>query len=539
MGEAIVPPAAPCPATALRLESFLMLRSRYCFCVLCAVLAAALAFLLCALAAPSAFAQAPAAPAKAKPVSFINDVAPILKESCFGCHGAKNPKGKLDMTRYDSLRKGGTKDDPIVDGQPDDSYILDALTAPDSDKKCMPPKENGDRLPKEKVAVIQRWIKEGAKLDPGIKGDADLLRELRVRWVPPAAPAVYPFPVTVTAVAFTPDGKKLVVSGHHELTVWDVTTAKLEKRIRTRSRRAMAMLFLPDGKLAVAGGRPGEEGDVRVYDLNGGSPRTENGVVYLDGVNDSRVMVKQLLDADDEVLCLALSPDGKKLASGGCDRIVNVWDVSGGAAKAKLEQSVENHADWVFGVAFSPDGKQLLTASRDKTAKVWDLAAKESVLTFPDHQNGVYGVAAKADGKLGYSAGEDGNLRSWNAKGDQAGKQVKVLGGHGKPVLKLAAQPKAKPPLLATCGADFTVKLWNADTGAGLKTLGGNTDYVYAMALSPDGSLVASGAFNGEVKVWKVADGALVKAFNATPGMQTASTAPAAPPAPAKPAKKK
>jgi len=59
------------------------------------------------------------------------------------------------------------------------------------------------------------------------------------------------------------------------------------------------------------------------------------------------------------------------------------------------------------------------------------------------------------------------------------------------------------------------------------------------MALSPDGSLVASGAFNGEVKVWKVADGALVKAFNATPGMQTASTAPAAPPAPAKPAKKK
>jgi WD40 repeat protein len=218
-----------------------------------------------------------------------------------------------------------------------------------------------------------------------------------------------------------------------------------------------------------------------------------------------------------------------------------VWDVSAGVAKAKLEQSVENHADWVFGVAFSADGKQLLTASRDKTAKVWDLAAKESVLTFPDHQNGVYGVAAKADGKFGYSAGEDGNLRQWNAKGEQAGKQVKVLGGHGKPVLKLVEQLKAKPPLLATCGADFTVKLWNADSGQGLKTLGGNTDYVYAVAISPDGSLVASGAFNGEVKVWKVADGSLVKAFNATPGVQSASAAPAPTPAPkpAKPPKKK
>jgi WD40 repeat protein len=519
-----------------------MLRSRYCFCVLCAVLGLALAFLLFALVVPPASAAPPAAPAKKGPVSFIDDVAPILKESCFGCHGAKSPKGKLDMTRYDSLRKGGTKDDPIVAGQPEDSYLLDVLTAPDKDKKRMPPKENGDRLPREKVAVIEKWIKEGAKLDAGMKGDADLLRELRVRWVPPPPAAVYPFPVTVTALAFTPDGKQLVVSGHHELTVWDVATGKLQKRVRTRARRAMALVFLPDGKLAVAGGRPGEEGDVRVYDLNAGSTRTENGVVYLDGVNDKGVMLKQLLDSDDEVLCLALSPDGKKLASGGCDRIVNVWDISAGVAKAKLEQSVENHADWVFGVAFSPDGKQLLTASRDKTAKVWDLAAKESVLTFPDHQNGVYGVAAKADGKLGYSAGEDGNVRSWNAKGDQAGKQVKVLGGHGKPVLKLAAQPKAKPPLLATCGADFMVKLWNADTGAGLKTLGGNPDYVYAVALSPDGGLVASGAFNGDVKVWKVADGSLVKAFNATPWMQTASAAPAAHPAQpkaAKPVKKK
>jgi hypothetical protein len=489
-----------------------MTRSHFCFCIFCAAVGLALALLLLSAAAPPAVA----APAAGTPVSFINDVAPILKESCFGCHGAKNPKSKLDMTRYASLRKGGTKDDPIAPGKPDDSYILDVLKA--TGKMRMPPKETGDPLPADRIALIERWIAEGAKLDAGLAPDADLLRELRLRWVPPVPPAAYPYPVTVTALAFTPDGKKLVVGGHHELLVWDVESARLEKRVRTRARRAMALVFLPDGKLAVAGGRPGEEGDVRVYDLNAGKPRVENGIAFLDGVNDRAVLVRALLDADDEVLCLALSADGKKLASGGCDRVVNVWDLSAGAANAKLEQSIENHADWVFGVAFAPDGKHLLTCSRDKTAKVWDLAAKESVITFPDHQNPVYGVAASKDGKLGYSVGEDNQLRAWNATGE--GKQVRASGGHGRAILRLVANPKQ--PLLVTCSADQTVRVWNADNGAAVRTLSGHTDYVYAVAVSPDGGLIASGSFNGEVKVWKTADGAPVKGFNATPGLAPA-----------------
>jgi WD40 repeat protein len=526
-----------------------MTRSHRCYCVLCAILSALLAALLLA-ATQSAHAT------PAPPVSFINEVAPILKESCFGCHGAKNPKGKLDMTKYASFRKGGLREDPITPGQPDESLILDLLKA--TDKSRMPPKETGDALPKEKIGLIERWIAEGGKLDAGLKPEADLLRELRLRWTPPPPPAIYPFPITITALAFTPDGKKLVISGHHELLIWDVAepanlpllaarvvtsrlkptlaggigqalalkqmhetiiqgaTARLEKRIRTRARRAMAMVFLPDGKLAVAGGRPGEEGDVRIYDLNAGTPRVENGVAFLDGINDKAVMVKQLLGADDEVLCLAQSADGKKLASGGCDRLVNVWDISGGVGNAKLEHTIENHADWVFGVAFATDGKHLLTCSRDKTAKVWDLAAKESVITFPDHQNTVYAVAASKDSKFGYSVGEDAQLRTWAAAGE--GKQVRASAGHGRAILKLVPHPKQ--PLLVTCSADQTVRVWNADNGAAVRTISGHTDYVFAVAVSPDGNLVASGSFNGEVKVWKLADGTPVKAFNASPGLK-------------------
>src|SRR2546430_176727 len=265
--------------------------------------------------------RATAQPATPRPpVSFINDVAPILKENCFACHDSKKRKGKLDMTTYESLRKGGDKDEPIVPGKPEESLMFQFISATNASR--MPPKDSGDGLPKEKIAVVGQWIREGAKLDAGLDPKGDLLRELRLRWQPPTPPARYQFPVTITALAFTSDNKKLVVGGFHELTIWDVNQTKLEKRIYTRAERAYAMTFLPDGMLAVAGGRPGQEGDVRIYNLNAGNAKTENSVTILDGVHDAAVLLKELLETDDSVLCVGLSADGKKLAAGGCARLV-------------------------------------------------------------------------------------------------------------------------------------------------------------------------------------------------------------------------
>src|SRR5581483_11559736 len=120
-----------------------------------------------------------------------------------------------------------------------------------TDASRMPPKDSGEALPKEKIAVIQQWIKEGAKLDAALTPKSDLQRELRVRFKPPQPPAVYSRPVTVAALAFTPDGKQVVVGGQYELTVWDATSGKLAKRVAMRPERATALAFLPDGKLAL------------------------------------------------------------------------------------------------------------------------------------------------------------------------------------------------------------------------------------------------------------------------------------------------
>lgn len=480
---------------------------RYCVCVLCAV-AAAIAYFLLFGAPQTAAAQQPG-----KPVSFINDVAPILKENCLACHDAKKKSGKYEMTTYEKILAGGANGEPIVAGKPDMSEFHTLIVT--AEQRRMPPRDKGEAVPKDKAAIIGQWIKEGAKLDAGLDAKADITKELRVRWKPPAPPKIYPFPAIVNSLVFSPDGKELVTGGHHELNVWSTDSGKLVKRLRTRSERAYGLVFLPDGKLAVAGGRPGQEGDVRIYDLSA-KGKTEDGVEILDGVDDKKVLVKHLFDVDDSVLCLAVTPDGKTLAAGGCDRAVRVFDLTGGLDRAKLVQTVENHADWVLGCTLSADGKYLITAGRDKTAKVWDLKAKESLVTFPEHQNIVYGVAVKSDGSAGFSVGADKQLRTWKPNGE--GKQVKAAGGHSDEVFKVIANPKQ--PMLATASADRTVRLWNADTLAAGKTLAGLTDFVYALAFSTDGTMVAGGCYDGSVQVWKVSDGTLVKAWNASPGMK-------------------
>src|SRR5262249_56276051 len=124
--------------------------------------------------------------------------------------------------------------------------------------------------------------------------------------------------------------------------------------------------------------------------------------------------------------------------------------------RVQLPESTENPADGWLARAFRRDGKHPPPASRDKTAKVWDIAAKESVLTFPDHQEPVFGVAISLDGKSGISAAQDKNVRWWQATdaGKNIGKQIRAGGGHAKAILRLAYYPDAKKPLLATCSAD-------------------------------------------------------------------------------------
>src|SRR4029078_12126525 len=116
-----------------------MLRSRPCYCILCGVIVALVAYLF--LGAP----QIPSAQPKA--VSFINDVAPILKENCFACHDAKKRSGKYDMTTFEKLMAGGAGGEGITSGKHADSELFTLITS-EKERRMPPRKDNLSPVPK-------------------------------------------------------------------------------------------------------------------------------------------------------------------------------------------------------------------------------------------------------------------------------------------------------------------------------------------------------------------------------------------------------
>ena len=180
----------------------------------------------------------------------------------------------------------------------------------------------------------------------------------------------------------------------------------------------------------------------------------------------------------------------------------------------KLLATIEDHADWVLDLAFSPDGTRLASASRDKTAKVFDVAKHEAIATFPGHNDAVHAVAFSADGKTIASAGADNQVRLWDP--DAEAKQSASLGGFGAPIFRLISHPDGHRWI--ACSADKTIRVF-ADGGQKL-ALNGHEDWVYALALSPDGKTLASGSWDGQVRLWDLADGKPIGAFLAAPGFK-------------------
>ncbi|MBX7206814.1 MAG: hypothetical protein K1X78_00765 [Verrucomicrobiaceae bacterium] len=103
-----------------------------------------------------------------KPVDFVTEVRPLLEARCIECHNAGLLLGELNLENRELAFKQRAKGPVITPGNPDKSPLFLVLSLPEGDKKAMPP--TGHRIAAEEMALIQRWIRQGAKWPTGPDG---------------------------------------------------------------------------------------------------------------------------------------------------------------------------------------------------------------------------------------------------------------------------------------------------------------------------------------------------------------------------------
>jgi len=277
----------------------------------------------------------------------------------------------------------------------------------------------------------------------------------------------------VADIVWSPDGDLIAVGGGNGIYLFNSQTLAEVRYIDTEAS-VLCVAFSPDGHSLSSGG---DDHTIRLWNVKSG------------------VLLNTLGGHTYSVVSVAFSPDGRTLASGSWDKTARLWDVNSGM----LLNSLEGHSDWVRSVAFSPDGHTLASAGSDKRIYLWDVDSGALLNTLKGHTGFVYSVTFSPDGHTLASGGDDKTIRLWDV---QSGALLNTLQGQKYFIQSVAFSPDSHT--LASGSWDNTIFLWDTESGELLNTLERHTDWVQSVAFSPDGLTLASVSNDGTVRLWAI-----------------------------------
>jgi WD40 repeat protein len=421
-------------------------------------------------------------------LAYEKDIEPIFIAKCSVCHSGNVKKSKLDLGSYETLMKGGKRGKPIVPFKSAESLLV--KLAGRTFEPSMPPKGPDEPLTPDELALIKQWIDQGAKPPTGMRVKARVVLN-----VPPAN--VTP----VRALAISPDKSAVAAGRGNQIHVYDAGSGTyirtlIDPKLVGPDKKPVkaahlsiveSLAYSPDGKFIASGSFQ----EVILWDAQTGALR------------------KKITDFADRVVALSFSPNNKLLATGGGpateDGEIKIIDLATGKNVTEIKNG---HSDTVFGVCFSPDGTKLATCSADKFVKVFEVSSGKLLKSLEGHTHHVLDVGWKGDGKLLASASADNSVKVWDY---EKGEQVRTINAHGKQVTRLLF--KGKTSEFVTVSGDQTVRMWNVDNGGNTRNFGGNSDFLYAVGISPDGAVVAAGGEEGIVRLYNGTNGQLVKSL--------------------------
>ena len=307
-----------------------------------------------------------------------------------------------------------------------------------------------------------------------------------------------PHSQVVNSIAFSSNGA-LILSGSKDgkLKLWEASTGQLIRTMRGHTDGVAAVAFSPDGKWALSGGA---DSGVKLWDITTGE------------------FIRHFYGHTKAVTAVAFAPDGKRIASASYDNTVVVWDALAGNRLFTFR----GHVGSVTAVAFSPDGTRILSGASnnlyphrdDNSAKLWDATTGRIIQSF-QHADAIASVSFSPDGTRVLTGSNDKTMKLWDAA---SGRLLRSFGGYSYEVYSVAFSADGADVLSANLDG---IKLYEAASGRSKRVF--EADSVKSSAISPDGTRLVTGAFDGAVKLWDLGSGKLAfAAGNSSSGDLTA-----------------
>jgi WD40 repeat protein len=338
----------------------------------------------------------------------------------------------------------------------------------------------------------------------------------------------------VCAVTYTPDGKYLITACDDNLVrLWSIETGKISATFKIKEGIIYCLAVSPDGQYVAVG-----------CSLTG----TEIWSI------EKRKRVKILAEKDNEVRSIAYSADGKYIAVGGSNGLVHYWDIEAGTFKPigydfmtefpitcialspngkylatgtetcnaciwSLSDGKCLHECWghmypIYTIAYSPSGEFLITGSSDGTAIIWDQNRGTAYRTFKSQHGEVNSIVFSTDEKYIAMGYYDHTAIIWHIN---KAPEVRSLGAKSERGMALNLQISADGQYLASShqneGESKIVNLWSLDTDDIVKSFNHEEESITHMGFSPNGQYVALG---GESKIflYSVKTGKVIKTFD-------------------------
>jgi mono/diheme cytochrome c family protein len=408
--------------------------------------------------------------------SYFRDVRPILQRSCQGCHQPSVKQGGLDLTSYAPLAKGGSRGAAIP-------LLVDYVTGKREPRMPLgaPP------LPGDQIELIRKWVASGGKDDTPAEASEGIAS---------GKPPTYTQPPIINALAYSPDGALLAVSGYREVLLHKADGSGIAARLPGNSDRIHSLLFTKDGKtLVAAGGTPARLGEVQVWDVA------------------SRKLLRSIAIGSDTVFGASLSPDGTLAAVGCTDNSLRVFEVATG----REVQKIPHHENWVLGTAFGVNGKRIVSVGRDRAAKLTDASNGQFIENVNLLRGELNAIVRHPTRDFVVIGGEDrvpyyymmDRPRVMKIADDTT--LIRKLEMQNGVILALAFSPDGSR--IAVAGAADEIRIYAADTGERTAAMRGHQAGIYALAFHPGGKRIAAGGFDGHVRIYDVIAGALAQDF--------------------------